>query len=133
MELIEQLREGLELVVLMAVFALEAVSVFCVLIGFIQSLSKFPRWQSTSRNLTPFLNLRLTFARWLALALEFQLAADILGTTLEPSYEDLIRLSIIAVVRTFLNYFLEKEVNEARELQAKNNLESSESSQTEMM
>ncbi|MDJ0572881.1 MAG: DUF1622 domain-containing protein [Pleurocapsa sp. MO_192.B19] len=126
MELIEQLREGLKLVVLLAVFILEAVSVFCVLIGFFKALTKFPGWHSTSGNLTPFLQVRIAFARWLALALEFQLAADILSTTVEPSYEDLIRLSIIAVVRTFLNYFLEKEMAEGRELQAKDNPESTE-------
>lgn len=127
MELIEQLREGLGLVVLLAVFILEAVSVFCVLIGFFKALTKFPRWRMAERSLRPFLQVRISFARWLALALEFQLAADILSTTVEPSYEDLIRLTIIAVVRTFLNYFLEKEMAEGIELQAKNNPESTES------
>lgn len=74
------------------------------------------------RGLTPFLVVRVAFGRWLALALEFQLAADILSTTVEPSYADLIRLTIIAVVRTFLNYFLEKEIAEGIELQTKNQL-----------
>jgi uncharacterized membrane protein len=46
----------------------------------------------------------------LALALEFQLGADILGTTVAPTVQDLLRLGIIAVIRTFLNYFLGKEM-----------------------
>lgn len=90
MELIEHLREGLKLVALLAVFLLEAVSIFCVLIGFLKALTSFPRWKATPRTLTPFLKVRITFARWLALALEFQLAADILSTTVEPTLEELI-------------------------------------------
>ena len=126
MELIEQLREGLELVVLLAVFILEAVSVFCVIVGFFKALTKFPRWRMAERTLTPFLVVRISFGRWLALALEFQLAADILSTTVEASYASLIRLTIIAVVRTFLNYFLEKEIAEEIELKAKNTPEATE-------
>jgi uncharacterized membrane protein len=57
-----------------------------------------------------FSQIRLTFGLWLALALEFQLAADILSTTVSPSLEALARLAIIAVIRTFLNYFLTKEL-----------------------
>jgi uncharacterized membrane protein len=54
---------------------------------------------------------------WLALALEFQLAADILSTTISPSLEALGKLAIIAVIRTFLNYFLTKELEtEAEDL-----------------
>jgi uncharacterized membrane protein len=56
---------------------------------------------------------------WLALALEFQLAADILSTTVSPSLEALARLAIIAVIRTFLNYFLTKELEaESEELKS---------------
>jgi len=53
------------------------------------------------------------FARWLVLALEFELAADIVTSVVAPSWQDLGRLGAIAVIRTFLNYFLEKDVSEA--------------------
>ena len=66
--------------------------------------------------------LRLKFGGWLALALEFQLASDILKTTIAPTYENLIQLGAIAVIRTFLNYFLNKELKELPEL-IKQNLE----------
>ena len=59
--------------------------------------------------------VKLTFGRWLAMALEFQLAADILNTTVDPDIEGLIKLFGIALIRTFLNYFLTKEI----EMQAK--------------
>ena len=54
--------------------------------------------------------LRLTLARYLALALELQLAADILSTAIAPSWDRIGQLAAIAVVRTALNYFLGKEI-----------------------
>lgn len=50
------------------------------------------------------------------MALEFQLAADIVGTIISPTTAHLIELGAIAVIRTFLNYFLNKELLEQREL-----------------
>jgi uncharacterized membrane protein len=60
--------------------------------------------------------VRLAFARLLALALEFQLAADIVGTAIAPSWTQIGKLAAIAVIRTGLNYFLTREINEGREL-----------------
>ena len=48
----------------------------------------------------------------MAVALEFQLGADILATTIAPSFETLGKLGAIALIRTFLNYFLNKELVE---------------------
>jgi uncharacterized membrane protein len=64
--------------------------------------------------------LRFLFGGWLVLALEFQLAADIVKTTVAPTYENLIQLGAVAVIRTFLNYFLSKELHELPELIKKN-------------
>jgi uncharacterized membrane protein len=50
------------------------------------------------------------FAVWLLLALEFELAADVLRSTISPSWDDIGQLASIAVIRTFLNYFLEKDI-----------------------
>lgn len=54
--------------------------------------------------------VRLTFARWLAVALEFELAADILNTAVTPTWSDIEKLAAIATLRTALNYFLEREI-----------------------
>ena len=56
--------------------------------------------------------VRLTLARYLALALEFQLGADILSTAIAPTWEAIGKLGAIAVIRTVLNYFLGKEMKE---------------------
>lgn len=58
----------------------------------------------------------MRFARWLIAGLTFQLAADIVETSVAPTWDEIGRLAAIAVVRTFLNYFLEKDQREAREL-----------------
>ncbi len=58
------------------------------------------------------IEVRLTFARWLAVALEFELAADILNTAVTPSWSDIEKLAAIATLRTALNYFLEREIQQ---------------------
>lgn len=55
--------------------------------------------------------VRLTMARRLALALEFELAADILNTAVTPTWSDIEKLAAIAAIRTALNFFLEREIN----------------------
>lgn len=62
-----------------------------------------------------FRTIRLRFSRYLSLALEFQLAADILSTAIAPTFDELGRLAIVAVIRTGLNFFLSKEMKEERE------------------
>ncbi len=44
------------------------------------------------------------------MTLEFQLGADILATTLSSTFNSLGKLEIVALIRTFLNYFLTKEL-----------------------
>ena len=50
---------------------------------------------------------------WLLLGLEFELAADIIGSVISPSWHDIGELGAIAAIRTFLNYFLEKDLERA--------------------
>ena len=47
---------------------------------------------------------------WLLIGLEFELGADIIRSAISPTWEQLGQLGAIAVIRTFLNYFLEKDV-----------------------
>jgi uncharacterized membrane protein len=54
-------------------------------------------------------NIRLQLGRWLVLALELELAADILRTTVAPTWNEIGLLAAIVVLRTVLNYFLQRE------------------------
>ena len=60
----------------------------------------------------------LSLARWLLLGLEFMLAADIVRTAISPSWDDIGQLGAIAVIRTFLNYFLERDLDAAARAEA---------------
>lgn len=54
------------------------------------------------------------FGDWLVVALTFQLAADIVGTTIAPGWDELGRLAAIAAIRTFLTFFLDHDLARAR-------------------
>jgi len=111
MEWLEHLEKSLAHFVAIAIFCLEVVSVFCVVLGFIKTIQLvFKLRRRHRRDDFPFNQIRLRFGIWLALALEFQLGADILNTTVSPNVQALINLGILAVIRILLNYFLGKEL-----------------------
>jgi uncharacterized membrane protein len=68
-----------------------------------------------ARRVVRYNEVRLTLARFLALALEFQLGADILSTAVAPTWEQIGKLGAIAVIRTALNYFLTREMRDEHE------------------
>ena len=57
----------------------------------------------------------LSMARWLLLGLEFMLAADIVRTVISPDWNEIGQLAAIALILTFLNYFLERDLEAASE------------------
>ena len=67
------------------------------------------------RGAHPWADVRLNLARYLALALEFLLAADVVRTAVAPTWEDIGKLAAIAVIRTGLNFFLHRDIQEAQE------------------
>jgi uncharacterized membrane protein len=94
--------------------ALEGAGALWVAIGgalaLLQLLSAHVKRQTAS-----FTPIRLTFSRYLSLALEFQLASDILSTSVAPSWGEVGKLAAIAVIRTALNYSLSREIREYAE------------------
>ncbi len=63
-------------------------------------------------------NIRLQLGKSLALALEFELGADILKTAVAPTLPIIAQLAAIIVLRTLLNYFLERELRQVEERRA---------------
>jgi len=51
---------------------------------------------------------------WLLLGLEFELAGDIIRTAIAPTWTDIGQLAAIAAIRTFLNYFLEMDIEKLK-------------------
>jgi uncharacterized membrane protein len=60
----------------------------------------------------------VTYARWLVAGLTFQLAADIVATAFSPSWEEIKHLAAISAIRTFVNYFLERDMAAVEEREA---------------
>ena len=122
MEVIEHLEARLVVLIALLKLALETIAAFCVLIGLFrtgQLAISLSRRQSRKFTKFTLVLLRLRFGVWLAIALEFQLGADIVSTTVAPTFEVLGRLGAIAAIRTFLNYFLNKELAEEFRVQRK--------------
>jgi uncharacterized membrane protein len=59
--------------------------------------------------------LFLRFGVWLLVGLQFALAADIVRSVIAPTWNEIGQLAAIAAIRTFLNYFLERDMREVRE------------------
>jgi uncharacterized membrane protein len=92
---------------------LDAASVVLIALGTVQAFIALPKAMRGARRFTA---VRLDFARYLALALEFQLAADVLQTAVTPTMDQLGILAAIATIRTALNFFLAREMKDERTL-----------------
>ncbi len=104
-----QFGSGLKLVIEMS-------SVTIVGIGLVAALYLLISTLVTKQKLK-YIRLRLLLGRFLVIALEFQLAADIVGTAIAPSWEQIGKLGAIALIRTFLNHFLNREIKTEEEQQ----------------
>ena len=100
-----------------AIVLIDAVALIVIVIGTLEVLVTIVR--ALLRTMSNY-SLRaawLAYARWLVAALTFQLAADIIETSISTSWETIARVGAIAVIRTFLNYFLDRDLVEMRERQ----------------
>lgn len=59
--------------------------------------------------------IRLRFGRWLSLALEFELAADVLRIAISPGWTEIGQLGAIVLLRTIVNFCLQLEIDRAYE------------------
>ncbi len=93
---------------------IEAMGALWVTVGVVYAFLELLRAHFHGETLS-FTGIRLRFSRYLSLALEFQLASDILSTALAPTWQELGKLGLTAVIRTALNFFLTREIREYRE------------------
>jgi uncharacterized membrane protein len=59
--------------------------------------------------------IRLKLGRSLTLGLEFTVGSDILRTAVAPTRQDILNLGAIVLLRTLLNYFLEREIKQVEQ------------------
>ncbi|MBT0669341.1 DUF1622 domain-containing protein [Novosphingobium profundi] len=58
------------------------------------------------------------FAAWILISLEFALGADIIRTAIAPTWDDIGKLAAIAAIRTFLGFFLDRDMKSVTEIKA---------------
>lgn len=107
-------EEWLRSAVFMLVRLVEAGAAVIIFAGAAVGFVRFV-WIAVTRSPARFTPVRLDVGRFLALGLEFQLAADLLRTAVAPSFEEIGKLAAVAAIRTVLNFFLEREIRVERE------------------
>jgi uncharacterized membrane protein len=108
------MKEWLTIVTEQAIVVIDALALAIVLAGTIEAFISSLRamFGGISGHERRYIWLR--YARWLVAALTFQLAADIIETSISTGWDAIGRIAAVAVIRTFLNHFLERDVNEVR-------------------
>ena len=96
------------------VVVIDALALIIIVIGSIEAFVSAMRALFSSPTGHERRDVWLRFGRWLIAGLTFQLAADIIETSITTSWQAVARLGAIALIRTFLNYFLERDLSEAR-------------------
>lgn len=101
------------------VYGMDFLSVCVVLYWFVYAILMFLRmhieyisWEKAESIDLTLIRIRLW--AYLLLALELFVASDIVMTILNPSYEQLLQLSLLVVIRIVLTFFLQREMNELR-------------------
>jgi len=100
-----------------AVILIDGIALFIIVVATLQAFiaglpAIFSPLAGTDRR-----DIWLRYARWLVAGLSFQLAADIIESATTTSWDSIGRLAAIAVIRTFLNYFLDRDLEAVRERQ----------------
>lgn len=101
--------------------SIEAVAILIIAIGSAEAFINVFRVMLTSRSATAKREVWLRYARWLVAGLTFQLAGDIVHTAIAPTWDEIGRLAAIAVIRTFLTFFLDRDMEKTSELQQAEN------------
>jgi uncharacterized membrane protein len=107
-------EEWLRAAVFLLVRLVEASGAIVIFVGALVGFVRFV-FAALQRRPELFTPVRLGLGRFLALGLEFQLASDLLRTAVAPTFDEIGKLAAVAAIRTALNFFLARELREARE------------------
>ena len=107
------LAEGilLEVAILFKIIV-ESIAILIIALAVIKAIRKLVFHNRKMGREEKLSQVRLDLGIALALSLEFLLAADIAATAVSPSWNAVGKLAAISAIRTFLNFFLEREVRQ---------------------
>jgi uncharacterized membrane protein len=108
------MEEWLHLVTQDVVVVIDAMALIVIVIGTVEAFFTGLRVAFPAPAHSRFREILVRYGRWLVAGLTFQLAADIIETSIAPSWQEVGQLGAIAVIRTFLNFFLERDLAELR-------------------
>lgn len=96
------------------VLALNVVSVIIITFGVILALKEFVLVEFGKKKRQEKIHgitiLKAHLGTYILLSLEILIVADIIETILKPSVNDIIMLTAIVIIRTFISFFLNKEI-----------------------
>ena len=91
----------------------ELMAVLVIVYAALEAFVQLVRVVATSVALEERQTMWLRFLRLLVVALTFQLAADLLQITVARTWEAVGHVAAIAAIRTFLGYFLDRDMRAA--------------------
>ena len=97
--------------------AIQAVAVLVIAVGSIEAAVKILRLTFSRFSAVESRDVWMRYAHWLVAGLTFQLASDIVHSAIAPTWNEIGQLGAIAVIRTFLTYFLDRDIAEQSRLQ----------------
>lgn len=97
-----------------AVILIDALALAVIVVGTVEAFIGGLRVMLASTDGHEKRDVWLRYGRWLVAGLTFQLAADVIETSISTSWEAVGRVAAVAVIRTFLNFFLERDLAELR-------------------
>jgi uncharacterized membrane protein len=109
------MKEWLTFVTEYAVLMIEALALVIIVVATVEAFINGLRLMSPALSGHEWRDVWLRYSHWLVAGLTFQLAADIIETSITTSWDAVGRIAAVAVIRTFLNYFLECDLTEVRQ------------------
>ncbi len=109
------LKEWLIYITELSITLIDALALVIIVYGTVEAFAAGMRLMLLQPSGHERRSVWLRYARWLVAGLTFQLAADIIETSITTSWDAVARLGVIAIIRTGLNYFLERDLTEVRE------------------
>jgi uncharacterized membrane protein len=90
--------------------SIELIAIAVIAIGAVVAVIGIARLRMRPETISADREVWMKFARWLVAGMTFQLAADIVSTSVAPSWDQVGHVAAIAAIRTFLSYFLDREM-----------------------
>ncbi|OTN88557.1 hypothetical protein A5819_001038 [Enterococcus sp. 7E2_DIV0204] len=99
------------------ILALNIFSIVVLIWGVIMSGIDFLKSERANRNRVVMARqnnfIKSFLGSYILLSLEILIAADIIESIIKPTFQDILKLAILVVIRTVISYFLHKEIEDA--------------------